>query len=158
MNWGNIGKAIPGFGMGSGYNSKVTSASLLSPEQQEYLKKILPQLFGATTGENSALEGVLGQTRSAAENTWSTKTRPELLATTGNLHSSYTGNKMGQMYNEMQMGLSGNEANMRYGAQQNAMQQLLAALGIGTKENIVDKPGMIEGIMGGIPGVNYGMK
>jgi hypothetical protein len=131
------------------WNANVSSASLLTTEQQEYLKKVLPQLFGATTGDNPALEGLLGNTRASAENTWSTKTLPQIMASAGTLHSGSTANRTMQGYNDMQMGLSGNESNMRYGSQQNAMQQLLAALGITGKENIVDKPGMIEGLLGG---------
>jgi hypothetical protein len=153
-----------GFSMGGLLNpfgksgaTKTGSMGLLSPEQSAYLAKLIPSLFGSASGENNAgLESMLGASRASAMSNFQNQTVPSIMAGAGTLHSSYTGNKIGQASNEMQLGLNQNETGMRYQNQQNAIQQLIAALGIGTKENIVDKPGMMQTIMGGLPAVGTG--
>jgi hypothetical protein len=155
MSWLNSTLSLGGSnllgGLSGGYNATNTPTSTLTPEQNEYLKKILPMLYGGASGEsNTALENMLSSSRTSAENNWTQKTLPQIMAGASNIHSGYTSNKIGQEYSNLQQGLTSNENQMRYGAQQSAMQQLLAALGIGGVENIVNKPGMIEGLLSGI--------
>lgn len=159
MSW--YGKATSAFNpfnaVGEGYNSSNYGLSLLSSEQQQYLNQLLPMLWGGASGEgNASLENMLASSRTSAESDWTNKTLPQIYSSTGNLHSSYTGNKVGQEYNNLLMGLNQNETSMRYQNQQNSIQQLLAALGISTKENIVDKPGMVEGLLGGLGNLGSG--
>jgi hypothetical protein len=135
----------------AGFGSTTSEAGLLSPEQSDILKKLLPMLYGGASGEsNPALENMLSASRASAENNWTQNTKPQILESAGNLHSSYTGNKIGQEYSNMQQGLNTNESTMRYQNRMDQLKSLLAALGISTKENIVDKPGTAEGILGGI--------
>jgi hypothetical protein len=143
-----LGTFLSGVG---GFNQKQSSMSTMTPEQLKYLNQLLPMLMGSASGEsNTGLENMLGANRTSAMSNFQNQTVPSIMAGAGTLHSSYTGNKIGQASNEMQMGLNQNESSMRYQNQQQGIQQLLAALGIGTKENIVDKPGMAEGVLGGI--------
>jgi hypothetical protein len=143
--------------IGEGYQSSNYGLDLLSPEQSEYLKKLIPMLYGGASGEsNPALESMLSTGRASAENNWTQNTKPQILESAGNLHSSYTGNKIGQEYNNMQQGLNTNESTMRYQSQMDQLKSLLAALGISTKENIVEKPGMVEGLMGGLGNLGSG--
>jgi hypothetical protein len=148
MDWGSLKDFFSGT---AGFGMKTNSAGLLSTEQQEYLAKLIPMLYGGASGESDpALESMLSAGRTSAENNWTTNIKPQILESAGNLHSSYTGNKIGQAYNDMQMGLNTNETSMRYQNRMQQLQSLLAALGISTKENIVKQPGTVEGVLGGI--------
>jgi hypothetical protein len=148
--WSGALNALSGGKFGkSAWDSTSTDASLLSPEQQKYLNQLMPMLMGSASGEsNAGLESMLGASRNSAMSNFQNQTVPSIMAGAGTLHSSYTGNKIGQASNEMQMGLTQNETSARYQNQQSSIQQLLAALGIGTKENIVNKPGTAEGMLG----------
>lgn len=148
--WSGALNALSGGKFGqSAWDSSNTSLSTMDPAQMEYLQKMLPMLWGGASGEsNTGLDNMLSSQRTSAENNWSTKTLPQIYESAGNLHSSYLGNKVGQEYNNLELGLNQNETSTRYQNQMQMMQGLLAALGISTKENVVDKPGTAEGMLG----------
>jgi len=172
MGWGDVTGWLSSHGPAAGYKGSNTPTSTLTPEQAAYLKQMLPFLMGQVNAGAQPSTTITPETtqnywestvRDPALQNWEQNTKGNILAGAGTLHSGYTANTLAREYANLQNNLQGQRGNLMYqdelsrrqlaesgaGRYQNTIQQMLAALGLGGVENIVDKPGMLEGALGG---------
>jgi hypothetical protein len=139
-------------GLSKGFQPTTTQASTLTPEQQAYLQKLLPMLYGQASNPsgNAQTNNLWNSMYGSAMNNWQKNTLPTIGEATGSIHSSDYSNQVSNQYQNLQTSLNQQQQGLYYQTQQDAQKQLLAALGIGGVENITNQPGTIGGLLGGI--------